>query len=466
MTADIATILASARRGFVVAAAGCGKTDAIAAAVASTAEGRQLVLTHTHAGVKALRQRLQKYKAPKGQYHVDTIAGWALGYAAHYPILSGFKETEPTAASWNFVYDAAARVLDSTAVRRVVTESYAGVYVDEYQDCTIGQHRLVLRIADLLPCRVLGDPLQAIFDFDREPPINWAADVEESFERLPELVYPWRWTPTNPDLGRRLTEIRTALLAGDEIDVGVPPIAWRPISPGADRRACLDVARLTGSVLAIHKWPASCHALARNLKGRFTSMEQMESPDLMKWAAVIDRAKGAPRALRVIEFSAQCMTLVGTALAGVRGRLAQGQLPDANRAKTHRAVVQALLDVAGRDSLEPVLTAFTEIERMPGRVMYRRELWREMQRAVQLQIRTPECSLADAAWRVRNRTRQGGRAVEHRTVSRTLLVKGLEFDHVIVLNAGDHDMRNLYVAMTRAARSLTVLSESPRISAF
>ncbi|MGH7307238.1 MAG: ATP-binding domain-containing protein [Candidatus Rokuibacteriota bacterium] len=456
-------MLARARRGFVTAAAGCGKTDAIAAAVTASGDGRQLVLTHTHAGVKALRQRLQKYKAPKDRYHVDTLAGWALNYAVHYPNLSRFKEAQPTGASWSKVYDAAERVLDSSAVRRVVTESYAGFYVDEYQDCTVGQHRLVLRMADLLPCRILGDPLQGIFDFDQQPPINWAADVETNFERLPDLAHPWRWTGSSPDLGRRLMEIRAALLAGDEIDLQTPPLVWRPLSPEEEWRACLDAARQDGSVVAIHKWAPSCHALAKKLRGRFTSMEQMESPDLLKWAKAIGWVEGTARAVQVIEFAAKCMTLVGTELGPLRDRMAQGALPDIGRVKKHRGVVQALLDVAGSGAFDPVLPAFEAIEQIPGRVLYRRELWREIQRAVQLHIRTPGGSLPDAAWKVRNRTRHAGRAVEHRTISRTLLVKGLEFDHVVVLNAADHDAKNLYVAMTRASRSLTVLSKTPRI---
>lgn len=70
MATDIATVLAGAPRGVLTAAAGCGKTDAIAASVASAEDGRQLILTHTHAGVKALRQRLQKYEAANDHYHV------------------------------------------------------------------------------------------------------------------------------------------------------------------------------------------------------------------------------------------------------------------------------------------------------------------------------------------------------------------------------------------------------------
>lgn len=462
MATDTVTALARARRGVVIAAAGCGKTEAIAAAV-SGGEGRQLVLTHTHAGVKVLGQRLAKFKVPRKRCHVDTIAGWALNYAVHYPKLSGLEEKEPTGQAWAQVYDAATCALDSAAVRRVITESYAGIYVDEYQDCTVGQHRLILKLADIIPCRILGDPLQGIFGFGAEQLVDWASDVETNFERLPDLTFPWRWEARNAALGRRLMDIRTALLAGDEIDLRVPPIVWRPSTPEEQWKACLEIVRQQGSAVAIHKWPQHCHALASKLKGSFTSMEEMDCRDLLKWAERLDGAKGPLRALQVIQFASECMTVVGTELAAVAAKLKGGALPDPKRIRQHREVVQALVGVVQSSSPDPVLRALRAIEKMPRRVLYRRELLREMERALEFQMRNPSGSLRDAAWKSRNRARHAGRIVEYRTISRTLLVKGLEFDHAVVLNATDHDARNLYVAMTRASKSLTVLSASPRL---
>ena len=50
MPNDSAKNFAGCDRGLVVAPAGCGKTHLIAEAVGH-AKGKQLVLTHTHAGV-------------------------------------------------------------------------------------------------------------------------------------------------------------------------------------------------------------------------------------------------------------------------------------------------------------------------------------------------------------------------------------------------------------------------------
>jgi hypothetical protein len=50
-------------------------------------------------------------------------------------------------------------------------------------------------------------------------------------------------------------------------------------------------------------------------------------------------------------------------------------------------------------------------------------------------------------------------------VARTLLIKGLEFAHAIVIDADGLDARNLYVALTRGSSSLTVVSASDTLTA-
>lgn len=62
----------------VIAPAGHGKTELIAKLAAKGR--RSLVLTHTHAGVHALRARLKRLKVPANLAFVDTIAGWSMRY--------------------------------------------------------------------------------------------------------------------------------------------------------------------------------------------------------------------------------------------------------------------------------------------------------------------------------------------------------------------------------------------------
>ena len=103
---DLAPLIYSLSAGSVVAAAGCGKTEQIARAT-GYGEGRRLVLTHTHAGVDALRKRLKDNHVSSTRFAIDTIAGWCLRYAASYPSRSRLTVVEPKGEEgWTSVYDA------------------------------------------------------------------------------------------------------------------------------------------------------------------------------------------------------------------------------------------------------------------------------------------------------------------------------------------------------------------------
>lgn len=461
--------LLETRRGYVVAAAGCGKTEAIAKAVEHCGDSsRQLVLTHTHAGVKALRDRLLRFDVPEHRFRVDTIAGWCLRYAASFPQVSGLDETTPTAGDWSLVYPAAEQLLRVDAIRQVVVNSYAGVFVDEYQDCTKPQHAVILQLADLLPCRILGDPLQGIFGF-KEPLVDWNADVTGAFEALPPLQVPHRWRDNGP-LGRQLTVIREALLAGSPIDLRAPPLKWRrlleesqEVEIAAQLAACDDVYANAGSVVAIRRWSNECYAIAGKLGGRYTCMEEMDCKDLLRFATAIEQKQGLDRCGALFDFADLCMTGLATPLKTIRQSVAGGRLPVPSRLRAHQDVAVAVANVAGTRDLAPVPQFLRLLEGVPNRRIFRRELWREMGRALSVYGSGRGASLWAAAWELRNRLRRQGRPVERRTVSRTLLIKGLEFDHTVILNASEHDAKNFYVAATRPTKTLTICSTTPRV---
>jgi DNA helicase-2/ATP-dependent DNA helicase PcrA len=69
--------------------------------------------------------------------------------------------------------------------------------------------------------------------------------------------------------------------------------------------------------------------------------------------------------------------------------------------------------------------------------------------------------LPDAVAAARTRARHRGRQPHRRTIGTPLLVKGLEFDHAVLLCEPDHlSVEALYVALTRASKSLTIVSRS------
>jgi DNA helicase IV len=67
-------------------------------------------------------------------------------------------------------------------------------------------------------------------------------------------------------------------------------------------------------------------------------------------------------------------------------------------------------------------------------------------------------TVTQAIGSIRNQTRIVGRAQDNRVISRPLLIKGLEYDHAVVLNAERYSATELYVALSRSRKSLTVVS--------
>ena len=465
---EVSEVLAAARRAYLIAPAGCGKTEVIADAVAQSS-GRQLILTHTHAGVETLRSRLRKKGVPSNRFHVDTIASWSLRYAHSYPHLSGLAE-DPTLIAgkdWNRVYECADVLLSSRVAREVVQRSYSGLFVDEYQDCGVRHHAIVMRLAELLPCRLLGDPLQGIFDFGGDL-IDWEKDVDRNFERLPDLLTPWRWSAAgggSEALGSWLLEVREMLMNGRDVDLSVAPgcVDWKQHDPSnnADMlKHCGKKAELRGSVIIVHRFPNLCHRLAKDLSGQYQSMDEMEAKDLMRHASLIDEARGTEAAL-LIDFAAECMVGIATALKPLADRYRSGNLATSGQRAAYLGLVSALDLVARSPAPQAMLAVLTAIRRECADCkMCRQELWTEMRRALANMAET-SMLLRECAWTVRNNTRVSGRQSHRLMVSRTLLVKGLEFDHAIILEANLLSPKNLYVALTRAKQTLTVWSPSP-----
>lgn len=446
--------LVAARKGYVIAAAGCGKTELIADAVSATAHGRSLVLTHTHAGVGALRSRLAAKGVERGRVSVETITGFALRYATAYPKTSGWDGDKPTGPDWAAVQEGAARVLDTPTGQKVLTATYSGVFVDEYQDCTADQHDFVNRLAHALPTRLLGDPLQGIFGFAGET-VDWDV-VKANFDEVGTLSTPYRWKSTNPALGEWLIDARERLLRDEAPDWACGEIKVGEAKPPARQIIACNRFRNVESVVAIRKWARDEQDVASKLGGSFTSMETIDSKDLFEAARRFEQSSGNDLALFTVEFAARCMTKVNAHLRTAREHLKSGRLPTARPGSTNEAAVGALRGVA-TGGVGHVAEALDAIAALPGVRIYRHELLQETTRVLRTCPAGSDRTLEEVAWRLRDAARRGGRQVPTRVVSRTLLVKGLEFDHALVLDANELSTNELYVAITRPRQTLTVL---------
>jgi hypothetical protein len=212
------------------------------------------------------------------------------------------------------------------------------------------------------------------------------------------------------------------------------------------------------SVIAIHKWPPQGHKLAQRLNCMYTSIEEAECAAQLKAAA--DESTGFARAVAVLHFASECLTKAGPDLVNTKTAFQNGRFPR-NRRQDIAPQVDSLCALARDEGFDHVLACFRHLGGQPGGVLYRRELYDEMDRAVRAVLGGKCTTLVDAAWAVRDRMRHVGRRLGLRTVSTTLRVKGLEFAHTVVLDPAALDKKNLYVALTIGSTSLTVISAQP-----
>ena len=468
---NLAEILATFRdTGYVIAPAGFGKTHLIAEAV-SRGSNRQLVLTHTYAGVNVLRRKMGELRVSQQLFRVDTIASFALRLCLAYSETSGWASERPVGPQWTDLYKACSLLLDSAFIRRIMRASYSGLYVDEYQDCSAMQHDLVLKLARDIPCRLLGDPLQGIFDFDQQP-IEWERDISGAFACLGQMQIPHRWNRAGtPAIGTWLTAVRSSLENRQPVDLtrDMPlGVARKPVPEGQLSQVQANACRYWPSaadetVIAIHKgnreYKSKCHALAKNVGGRFSSLEEIEGKAVFSFVGKYEKAKTNQQRLKeIIAFAGDCMTAINASLPAATLRGEPANIRATTRNPLAGKAANSYLASPTSNTMAEFLSALKAIDRVK---VTRADLFGRVTGILRKHALYPQLTLAEIAEKYHAEFRYRGRPSGRRKlIGTTLLVKGLEFDHAIVLDADSLSRKELYVAITRGAKSLTIISSS------
>ena len=460
MSDEVFRAIADAASGFVEAPAGCGKTEAIVRTVGGYCADPQLVLTHTHAGVDALRQRFRDHRVPAARYHVDTIAGWAWGWVRKYPANAGYCASADF-VDWNAVYAGMTGLLKKKFVKQGVVNSYAGVIVDEYQDCTVPMHQLILGLKELLPCRVLGDDLQGVFGFREDPLVTWSAVQEDFASSLGQLRTPYRWMRAgNSRLGEWLLGTRDTFRAQREPDYRGSPVHRRTVP---FRRLGGELLRLTdekeGRICVVGPKARSLHSGMETMlvKRGYRVVEANDLTALRRLMVALCGESPARRSDGAMAFLSGVYGGLPAADKTFIEKILHGRQQNPRRDDRRRLYAA---HTAGTTP-ELLLDLLTYIEGMDGVPCKRRESVSALKCILEEHIESGADLASLYAAEIASRKYQS-RSNVYRCIGSTLLVKGLEFDHAVILRDsnwqrswGNH--RDLYVALTRGSRSTTLL---------
>lgn len=464
--------LLSIDRGSVTAPAGCGKTQLIADAL-TRYQGTKpvLILTHTNAGVAALRGRLASAGVSSKRYRLATIDGWAMRLIGTFPSRSGHDPSllSPDSPSLDYpgIRLAAARFLSTMHVSDILSASYAHLIVDEYQDCTDSQHDIVSNASEMLPTCVLGDPMQAIFDFGDNVLPRWNEDVCDFFPPSGELATPWRWiNASSESLGDWLLDVRRDLSNGNSVDLdkAPPAVRWIQLTGKDDRRAQREAARFrlpgrVGSVLVIgdSKSPVGQRDIASQTPGAVT-VEAVDMKDLVEFGRTFDiTAQSA--ITHLVRYARRLMT-------NVRAPEFLRRIKTLTRGSARKPpsdAEKAALEFIESPSELTAISLLDRIKKQPDVRVYRPTILRALIKSLKLCSGSSDLTLHDAVIQAREDYRFGARRVSRRAVGSTLLLKGLEADVSVVLNADKLNRQNLYVAITRASKSIVICSRSSKL---
>jgi DNA helicase-2/ATP-dependent DNA helicase PcrA len=218
--------------------------------------------------------------------------------------------------------------------------------------------------------------------------------------------------------------------------------------------------------LAVIGDPTNIYArtsLAQKLaKAGFSNLEPINCTRLYSFAQKIEAASGFDRLEKTIDFVCACMTGADKTgfLNAVRARDNGKTL---GTAKFGELITAGLAVVQGVEagSLLRLLLGFRS---KPYTYIFCRDMFFAMCSALHTKIARPQISLTDAIWEVQNRIRHSGRKLPRRSIGSTLLLKGLEFDHSVIVEATTMNRKDWYVALTRATTSVTVLSSEEYFS--
>ncbi len=458
----------SESKSMVVAPAGNGKTHAIAICLKHT-KGRQLILTHTHAGVASLKEKIIQQGIDYKHYRVETITGFAQKYVNAFYCGDDVPEQEDSKAYYPFLIDKAKNLFKLDPIRDVVRSTYSGLFVDEYQDCIIGQHNFIKTLGEILPIHILGDYLQGIFDFNGDTLVDFDEDLND-FEKFPNLTEPWRWKTNNPGLGECLKKIRTLLEEKREIDLDLFNTYIETLvinendkyDPRTDYNRNIWSLMEDKNLLVIHPDSANINVriiFTRSFNNSFVLVEALDNKDFYKFSKEFDKMNSSNfynilYKLFIKLFNGKTSIKIWFNESGVKQKRSESDK------KLVCSIDKDIKKMKQKFSLTLILEILKETKKLPDIKCYRVELFNCLCRALE-KAECKNISVYEAMKEIRNIKRRIGRKIEGKCIGTTLLTKGLEFDTVAVLDAHKFKCpKNFYVAITRACKRLIIFTNN------
>lgn len=464
----------SKEKSMLIAPAGFGKTHTIATCLKNSQnKGKQLILTHTHAGIASIKEKIKKEGIPNSSFEVETITSFAQKYVLAFHTGNDLPDQEDSKLYYPFIIEKANTLFKLKPIRQIISNTYNRLFVDEYQDCTISQHNLVLSLSELFPTHILGDPLQGIFGFNGEQLVDLNDEIAMKgfIDSKYEMDKPQRWlNGNNALLGADLKSIRELLIRKDSVDLTKYSSLEVHVSNDIFKEkysVILGLLTSEQSILVID--PISTNKKTRiDFVQKFKNIPRLiESIDDKEFYALSKEADLFTKENVRIKLIGLCHKLFNK--TGIDCWFNDKGLKNKTKVEDKAKLTPIEIQI---NSLEKEFSFLNfaqllkKIKGLTGVKCYRKELFNTFFKALE-DAELQNISVLESMKNKRNMTRRIGRKIYGNCIGTTLLTKGLEFDTVAILNAHKFECpRHLYVAMTRASKRLIIFTNKSTLNPY
>lgn len=469
---------ASKEKSMLIAPAGFGKTHTIAECLKTTKNNRkQLILTHTHAGVASIKEKIKKEGIPNSNFEVETITSFAQKYVLAFYTGNDLPSQDNSKLYYPFIIEKANVLFKLKPIRQIISKTYKGLFVDEYQDCTVSQHNLVLSLSELFPTHILGDFLQGIFGFNGEQlvDLNDELAMKGFIDSKYELDRPQRWlNGNNAKLGADLKSIRDDLINKKGVDLNnYTSIELKLITEmdlyNASKDYYKQISKLLDeeNVLILHPDSTSIHSrlkIIMTFNNRLTLVESIDAKEFYSLSKEADLLTKENIRLKLIELCYKLFNKTGINIwFNNKGFKSKTKAEDKAKLKPLENLFNSL---EANFSFKNLAELLKSIKELTGVKCYRKELFSTFCKALE-DAEIQNISVLDSMNNKRNMTRRIGRKIYGKCIGTTLLTKGLEFDTVAIINAHKFECpKHLYVAMTRASKRLIIFTDKSNLNPY
>lgn len=462
------------QQSLLIAPAGYGKTYTIASCL-KIVDGKHLVLTHTNAGIASIYEKIKALKVSTSSYQIETISSFAQNIALSFSDKTIFPAQEAGKQYYKAIIQRATELIKLKPIRRIIGNSFTGLFVDEYQDCTISQHQFIQNLAEIFPSHLFGDPLQGIFNLDSEDPLVDLDDEKIMGAYLLNkfiLNTPWRWKNQNRgELAEDLKNIRT------ELEINKTPIIdfslytnisyfqfdkeqlFKKYSESNLKQIIYKILDTNENILFIHSESANRNARIEYVtlfSNRFFLIESIDHDGFYNLAKAIDKIQtnGDNSISDIYELLILLFPKTDIEKWINKDRLTRKQGIE-NEAK-YKKIKEAFEGFKNNHELTFLAQIIETIPELTGKKSNYIDIYSSLLCAVK-KSSANNTSVYSEMVAQRNIARRVGRKLFGKSIGTTLLTKGLECDTVVLLEEKPFDYRNQYVALTRGCKQVIVI---------